>query len=44
LVASSWNDWWSKKQINNEEFLKEADLGNLDKIKKYLNAEEMQGQ
>ena len=43
MESDSWNDWWNKKKINNDEFLKQVNIGNLDLVKKYLNSEEMQG-
>ena len=43
MESDSWNDWWNKKKINNDEFLKQVNIGNLELVKKYLNSEEMQG-
>lgn len=41
MESDSWNDWWNKKKINNDEFLKQVNIGNLELVKKYLNSEEM---
>ena len=43
MEADSWNDWWNKKKINNDEFLKQVNIGNLELVKKYLSSEDMQG-
>ena len=34
-TTSGWSDWWVQKKANNEAFLLAAELGDLQKLKKY---------
>jgi hypothetical protein len=39
---SGWGDWWRLKKKNDQDFLWAAESGNLEKVRKYLNKDQMQ--